>query len=100
MGNLSVRLPDDVERELDRETGMSGKNRSDLVREAIGEYLTRRERERYLAGMAEAAKKLYSGPEAREEGREAAGEGLEEWLEDIEREERAAGADPDETWWE
>lgn len=100
MGNLSVRLPEEVERNLERETQTSGKSRSDLVREAIGEYLTRKERERFMAKMVAAAKALYSDPEARKEGLEIAEEGLEEWLEDIEREERAAGIDPDEKWWD
>lgn len=97
---ISVRLPEDVERKLQEEARISRKNRSELVREAVGEYLTRRERERLLAGMAEAAKNLYSDPDARDEGLEAAEDGLEEWLDDIEREERSAGADPNEKWWE
>ena len=100
MGNISVRLPEDAERGLEREIEASGKSRSDLVREAIGEYLTRKERERFMAEMVAAAKRLYSDPEARKEAQEIADEGLDEWLEDIEREERAAGIDPDEKWWE
>lgn len=100
MGNLSTRLPEDMERDLEYETEISGKSRSEVVREAIGEYLTRQERERFMAEMIAAAKALYSDPEAREEDLEIAEEGLDEWLEDIEREERAAGIDPNEKWWD
>lgn len=100
MGNISIRLPKDVERHLERETEISGRNRSDVVREAIGEYLTRRERERLKAEMIAAARALYSDPVTRREDREIADEGLEDWLEDIESEERAAGRDPDEKWWD
>lgn len=100
MGNLSTRLPEEMERDLEYESKVSGKSRSEVVREAIGEYLTRQERERFMAEMIAAAKALYSDPEAREEGLEIANEGLDEWLEDIEREERAAGIDPDEKWWD
>lgn len=100
MGNLSTRLPEEMERNLEYETRISGKRRSEVVREAIGEYLAHRERERFMAEMIAAAKALYSDPEAVEEGLEIAEEGLDEWLEDIEREERAAGIDPDEKWWD
>lgn len=100
MGNLSTRLPEEMEQNLEYETKISGKSRSEVVREAIGEYLTRQERERFLEEMIAAAKALYLDPEAVEEGLEIAEEGLEEWLEDIECEERAAGIDPDEKWWD
>lgn len=99
MGNLSVRLSDEAESNLDREAEISGKSRSEVVREAVGEYLTRRERDRFMEEMVRAAKALYSDPEARREGLEVAEEGLEEWLQGIEREERAAGIDPDKKWW-
>lgn len=100
MSSLSVRLPREVQQSLDREIQISGKSRSDLVREAVGEYLTRKERDRFMKEMVAAAKALYSNPEARKEALEIAEEGLEEWLEGIEREERDAGIDPTEKWWE
>ncbi|HSH27688.1 MAG TPA: ribbon-helix-helix protein, CopG family, partial [Wenzhouxiangella sp.] len=51
MSNISVRLPPDIERELEEEARRTGRNRSVLVREAVGEYLTRKERERLIAEM-------------------------------------------------
>lgn len=102
MGNLSVRLTEEVERGLDRETELSGKSRSDLVREAIGEYLTRKERERFMAEMVAAAKALYSDPEARKEAREiqADFDAIDTSIDRLIDEERAAGIDPDEKWWD
>ncbi len=100
MSHLSVRLSEDVERRLNQEAELTGRNRSDLVREAVGQYLTQRERDRLIEEMKKAARVLSSDPEAARESRELAEEGLEDWVENIEREEQAAGADPDEKWWE
>lgn len=100
MSNVSVRLPEEIERKLDEEARISRKNRSELVREAVGEYLTRKQKERLVEAMKAAARVLYSDPGQIREGREIAEAGVEEWLEGIEAEERAAGVDPDERWWE
>lgn len=99
MSRLSVRLPKDVERRLTREAELTGRNRSELVREAVGQYLTQKERARLIEQMKQAARILSSDPDAVRESRELAEEGLVDWVESIEREERAAGADPDEKWW-
>lgn len=102
MGNLSIRLPGEVERNLEYETKLSGKSRSDVVREAIGEYLARQERERFLAEMVAAAKALYSDPEAVKEAREiqADFDAVDTSIDRLEEEERAAGIDPNEKWWD
>lgn len=100
MSHLSVRLPEGIEQRLDREAERTGRNRSDLVREAVGQYLTQKERDRMIEEMKEAARVLSSDPDAVRASRELAEEGLEDWIESIEREERAAGADPYEKWWE
>jgi len=100
MSNISIRLPEELENKLGEEARRAHKKRSELAREAIADYLQRLERERFMHEMQRAAKALYANPEARREGLEIAEEGLEEWLESIEAEERAAGIDPDEKWWE
>lgn len=100
MSNISIRLPEDLETRLGEEAQRTHKKRSELAREAIADYLQRVERERLLADMVRAARVLYANPETRQEGLQIAEEGLEEWLESIEAEERAAGIDPDEKWWE
>jgi len=100
MANLSVRLPAEIESSLEEEARLTERNRSDLVREAVGEYLTRKNNERLIEEMRQAAVALYSNKEARQEGIEIAEEGLGDWLDSIEAEERAAGVDPDEKWWD
>jgi len=100
MANISVRLPPQIERSLEEEARLTKRNRSELVREAVGEYLTRRQKERIIEEMRQSARALYSNPEAAREGLEMAEGGLEDWLESIEREERAAGIDPDKKWWD
>lgn len=102
MGNYSIRLPEDVERGLERESEVSGRNRSELVREAIGEYLARKERDRYMADMVAAAKALYSDSEAARESREIQAEldAADTSIDRIIEEERAAGIDPGEKWWD
>lgn len=100
MSHLSVRLPEEVEQRLDREAKRTGRNRSDLVREAVGQYLTQKERDRMIEEMKQAARELSSDPDAIRESRELAEEGVDAWIDSIEREERAAGVDPDEKWWE
>lgn len=100
MANISVRLPPEIERNLEEEARLTKRNRSDVVREAVGEYLTRKQKERIIEEMRQAARVLNSDPDAVREGIEIAEEGLEDWLEGIEREERAAGIDPDKKWWD
>lgn len=58
MANLSVRVPEELQRKLDRESSASRRPRSDLIREAISEYVTRRERERELSAMEKAARAM------------------------------------------
>ncbi len=62
MGGISVRLPADVERALDQEAELSQRNRSELVREAVGEYLDRRRKQRQLEEMKAAARTAYAEP--------------------------------------
>lgn len=90
MANLSVRLPPEVEARLEDETQRTQRSRSDLVREAVSEYLTRRHKERIIEDMRQAAQVLYSHPHAKDEGIASAEQGLSDWLDSIEREEGAA----------
>lgn len=99
MGSLSIRLPEDLERRLAEEARRSGLRRSELVREAVGEYVVRRERERYLAELAAEARRLYGNPETRSEGLEIAEDTADEGLDALVEAERRAGIDPDEKWW-
>ena len=67
MGAVSLRLPDDLERKLSQEATLSGQPRSQLIREALEDLLSRRERERVVVAMVAAAKALAADPDARAE---------------------------------
>jgi len=97
MRTLSVRLPEPLDRKLDHEARDEGKSRSELAREAIVEYVERRERERFLATLAEEARAVRGAPESRhiaEEFLVAENEALEV------AEGGGEGDDHDERWWE
>ncbi len=70
MSIISLRLPEELERLLAREAERAGKGRSEIAREALADYLERRERERFLAEIARAAR-ARDGAEARELANEA-----------------------------
>jgi metal-responsive CopG/Arc/MetJ family transcriptional regulator len=69
---VSLRLPDDLERKLSQEASLSGQPRSQLIREALENLLSRRERERVVAAMVAAAKVLAADPDALVEARAVA----------------------------
>lgn len=99
MAAISLRLPDDVEAKLSAEAEAEGKSRSEIARDAIVQYLQRREKERFMSNLAEGLRQLYSNPEARREALELANDLADEGLDRIIEAERAAGIDPEEKWW-
>lgn len=56
MSLISIRLPENLDAQLSREAEKSQRPKSELAREAIAEYLARRERERFLGAIARAAR--------------------------------------------
>ena len=102
MTNISVRLSHEIERDLEEEVRLTKRNRSDVVREAVGEYLSQRQRQRAINEYAEESRRAYSDPEYAEEMRRIRQDfdEVDNSIEMIEAEERAAGIDPDEKWWE
>jgi len=102
MANISVRLPPEIERDLEEEARLTKRNRSDLVREAMEEYLSQRQRKRAVNEYAEEMRRAYSDPEYAKEMRRIQQDfdEVDNSIEMIEAEERAAGIDPDEKWWE
>jgi metal-responsive CopG/Arc/MetJ family transcriptional regulator len=99
---ISIRLSDELEKQLAEEARISRKNRSDLVGEAVGEYLARKEKERLIEEMRAAARVLYSDPEFLRHEAEIQSDfdAVDDGLRHIEAEERAAGADPNKPWWQ
>jgi len=99
MSALSLRLPDDFDNRLEEEARLEGKTRSEIARQAIAEFLERREKERFMAEMVAAAQALAADPAARREALEIANEFPNDDLDAIIASEVAAGIDPDEKWW-
>lgn len=56
MSIVSIRLPDDIDLSLNREAERTRRPKSEVVRDAIAEYLQKQERERFLAEIARAAR--------------------------------------------
>ncbi len=99
MAALSLRLTDDIDQRLAQEAEAEGKTRSEVARAALVEFLDRRERERFMAEMVEEMREGYADPEIRREALEIAEDTIDDGLDAIIEEERAAGIDPDEKWW-
>jgi len=102
MTNISVRLPPEIERGLEEESRLSARKRSDLVREAVGEHLTQRQRQRLIDEYAEEMRRAYADPEYAKEMRRIQQDfdEVDNSIEMIEAEEFAAGIDADEKRWE
>jgi predicted transcriptional regulator len=56
MATLNMRLDDELEQRLAREAAIADQTRSELARAAIATFLEQRERERFLAEIARAAR--------------------------------------------
>ena len=104
MAAISVRLPDDIEGQLNHEARLEGRPRSEVVREAIAEHLRRREKERFMAEMVAEARRAYSDPAIRQEAYEMAEEAIESGNEAMDIAEGREPGEPwpeetDEKWW-
>jgi len=67
MSSFNVRLPEDLEQRLSREAQLSHRSRSELAREAIRDYLTRLERDRFMERLNRAARAIGQDPALRHE---------------------------------
>jgi len=102
MGAISVRLPNDLEARLNREAELSARHRSDVIREAIAELVTRRERERYLAAYRAEAKVGYGDSALRAEALAFAEDAIAVDNEALEKAESGAArpnASDETPWW-
>ncbi len=92
MAAISVRLPDETESRLSREALLGQRPRSEIVREAIEQYLERREHERFMQTLVEEARAAYRIDAVRRESHEL-----------LEQAEQDTGTTPDEDdterWW-
>lgn len=99
MTAISLRLPDEIETRLTHEASLEGRPRSEIARAAIVEYLERREKERFMSELVEEARRAYAIPAIREEALEIANDTVDDGLDQVIADERAAGIDPGEKWW-
>ncbi len=76
MSAISLRLPEEIETRLAEEARLEGRPRSEVVREAIVEYITRRERERFMAELVAEARRTYGDPALRQEALDMAEEAI------------------------
>ncbi|BBP05285.1 hypothetical protein TPL01_14610 [Sulfuriferula plumbiphila] len=67
MATLTLRLPDNLDRQLTALAAQTHQNRSELARTALEKFLRELEQEQLLAEMVEAARFLATNPEARAE---------------------------------
>lgn len=67
MPALSLRLPEELEHRLEEEAHRAGVPRSDVARQAISDYLARRERERFMNELVAEAQAGYAVEAIRDE---------------------------------
>ena len=90
MSNISVRLPDEVLRRLEREAKSRHQLRSELIREALVEFLDRLARDRYLDEMVAEARAGYENVDIRRDALE-----IERDFSDV----TPDAPDADDKWW-
>ena len=104
MATLTLRLPDDLDRQLTVLAEQTHQNRSELARTALEKFIRDQEREKLLDGMVEAFRFLATNSDARAHSLAIA----EEFLPlDIEALDISEGRKPDESsppeseeqWW-
>jgi metal-responsive CopG/Arc/MetJ family transcriptional regulator len=103
MPALSLRLSDDLEQRLDQEAQREGVPRSEVVRQAITDFIARREKERFMAEIVSAAKALVETPLAAKESAELTEDSLASDIEAIDKAEagdqHSTCAEPESPWW-
>jgi len=88
MPALSLRLPEELEHRLEEEARREGVLRSDVVRQALSDYLARRERERFMNELVAEARAGYAVEAIRDEALALAEDALV-----------ADDVNDDERWW-
>ena len=101
MATLTLRLPDNLDRQLTLLAAQTHQNRSELARAALEKFLHDQTREQLLAEMVEAALFLATDPEARAESVAIAEEFLPLDNEALDIAEGRKPGDPEpEKWWQ
>jgi predicted DNA-binding protein len=95
MGAISLRLPDDLERKLATEADLAGRPRSEVIRDALAQFIAQRERARFMAELAAEARVGYGDPQLRREALDMAEEAVALGNEALDL---AEGRQPGEPW--
>lgn len=95
MNTLTIRLPDELDRQLSAFAEQESKTRSEIARVALEKFLRDREREQFMAELVAAARRLVQNPAARAEAIEIAEEAVPL---DNEALDLAEGRKPGEPW--
>ncbi|AGA34468.1 CopG domain protein DNA-binding domain protein [Thioalkalivibrio nitratireducens DSM 14787] len=96
---ISLCVPDKIEKRLADEAHIAGRARSELVLEALTDFLARRERERFMTAMVAAARTLAADPEAMSESQEIADDLANDGLDSVIEAECATGVESQTKWW-
>lgn len=95
MAAISLRLPEHLDRKLAEEAELAGRPRSEVVRDALAQYLAEQERKRFMAEVVTAARALAADPDACSEAQQIAEDFL---VAENEALDRAEGRRPGEPW--
>ena len=85
MPSLSLRLSDELDQRLEEEVHREGVPRSEVARQAISDYLVRRERERFMNELVAEARAAYANEAIRSEALALAADGMATSDEALER---------------
>ena len=102
MPALSLRLPEDLDHRLEEEARREGLPRSEVARQAISDYLARRERERFMSELVAEARAAYTDEAMRRETLEMAEDFQEADNEALDKAEGHKPGEPErdeERWW-
>lgn len=91
MSTVSLRIPDDLDEKLNQAARRENRSRSELLREAVTEYLERKEKERFLNDFVAEAREGYGNADITHDARTIADDFFE-----LENE---ALDGTDEKWW-
>lgn len=98
MSSISVRLPEDIETRLTEEARLGHCPRSEIVRQAIDDYLRRRAHERFMEDLVREARTAYDTTAIREESAELIKEADDEQT-TSQPQPRDAGDTDTDPWW-
>lgn len=99
MATLSIRLSKELEDQLANEARRSHQRRSELVRQALDEYIQRKEQQRFMDQIVREMREWQNDPQSADERQALVEEAPADDLDAIIKTERAAEVDEQGPWW-